>query len=223
MSRPETERELIERAQSLAGLRLGHLAKQYGWEVPRDLRRHKGWVGRLMERALGVEVGNAAAADFAHLGVELKTIPVDGRGSPQESTFVCSVELAAPDEESWETSVACQKLTRVLWIPVLAFPSLPIGHRLIGAPLLWSPSPRQEAQLRQDWEAHMELIRWGYVESISAHDGQILQIRPKGATSASRTWGVGPGGEAVLTAPRAFYLRASFTAAILRENFALPS
>lgn len=212
----------MERARRLAGLRLGHLAARYQWEVPENLRRHKGWVGRLMEEVLGVVEGNVAAADFAHLGIELKTIPVDFRGHPLESTFVCSVELAAPDELTWETSVARQKLSRVLWIPVLASPSVPVGHRLIGTPLLWSPSLREEALLRRDWEGHMEVIRQGYADSITAHDGQILQIRPKGARSSSRTWGVGPGGDAIMTAPRAFYLRASFTGAILREHFAMP-
>lgn len=210
------------RAQHLAGLRLGHLAERYRREVPQDLRRHKGWIGRLIEDALGVECGNAAGADFAHLGVELKTIPVDASGVPRESTFICSVELAAPDETSWEVSVARQKLAQVLWIPILAPSTMPVAHRLVGAPLLWAPSQQQEARLRHDWEGHMEVIRQGYAESITAYDGDVLQIRPKGAHAASRTWGVGPAGSVVLMAPRAFYLRASFTRRILQENFALP-
>ncbi len=218
---PESTDLLLQRARSLAGLRIGHIAESQGKTVPSQLNRHKGWIGRLLEDALGADGGNARAADFGHLGVELKTIPVTAEGRPRETTFVGSVELAAPDEITWETSSTRAKLSRVLWIPILATPNLPIAHRMIGTPLLWSPSPSEEESLARDWNSHMAVIRQGYVEHITAHDGEVLQIRPKGANAQSRTWSIDADGEAILTAPRAFYLRTSFTGAILRRNFAL--
>lgn len=210
----------MKRARRIAGLRLAHLADRLEVPVPPDLRRHKGWIGRLLEDALGADGGNAAAADFSALGIELKTIPVDRDGAPRETTFVCSVPLAEPDEVCWETSTTREKLDTVLWIPILDAEA-GVGDRLIGSPLMWSPSTARRDQLARDWKAHMDVIRRGRVDEITAADGQVLQIRPKGASADSRTWTVGPGGGSVLTLPRGFYLRRSFTAAILRDHFAI--
>lgn len=219
--RPRTTTELMDRARSLAGLRLAHLAADLDRDVPPDLRRHKGWIGRLFEDALGADGGSAARADFDQLGIELKTIPVDRTGTPRESTFVCSVPLAEPDEVRWKTSTARHKLEHILWIPVLSDEAATVGDRLVGSPLLWSPSPSQRQLLRDDWQQHLDVIRRGYVDEITAHDGRILQIRPKGASADSRTWSIGPDGESMLTHPRAFYLRTKFTASILRRHFAI--
>lgn len=217
---PKSTQDLLENARAIAGLRLGHLARRLEWSVPGDLRRHKGWIGRLLETALGADAGNASV-DFAGLGVELKTIPVDRRGRPRETTFVCSVPLASPDETSWETSRTRTKLETVLWIPILNGDDLAIGDRLVGSPLLWSPSPSEERLLAEDWREHLDVIRRGCVDEITARDGRALQIRPKGADADSTTWTVGPDGDAVLTQPRAFYLRTSFTASVLERYFAV--
>ena len=211
----------MDRARSLAGLRLAHLASSVGCEAPENLRRHKGWVGRLLEATLGADATNASAADFTELGIELKTIPVDRQGRPRETTFVCSVPLAHPDETTWQTSSTKKKLSQVLWIPILCDDELDVAGRMVGSPLLWSPTPHQEHLLVTDWRDHLDVIRRGYVDSITARDGQVLQIRPKGASADSRTWSVGPDGQSILTNPRAFYLRATFTGAILKRHFAL--
>lgn len=210
----------MDRARSIAGLRLAHLAGRLDRPVPPDLRRHKGWIGRLLEDTLGADGSNAAAADFSTLGIELKTIPVDRDGSPRETTFVCSVPLAEPDEVCWQNSVARAKLDCVLWIPILDGDAA-VGDRLVGSPLLWSPTDDQRRRLVDDWRGHLEAIRQGRVDNITAADGDILQIRPKGASADSLTWTVGPDGGSVMTLPRGFYLRRSFTASLLRSYFAI--
>ncbi len=219
-SPPRSTKELLTTARSIAGLRLGHLASELDWPVPDDLRRHKGWVGRLLEHVLGADAANSSTEDFAQLGVELKTIPVDRGGSPKETTFVCSVPLAHPDEVCWKSSHTRQKLATVLWVPILHHGDLSVGDRLVGSPLLWSPHPEEEQLLADDWREHLDVIRRGGVDDITARDGKALQIRPKGATANSTTWSVDAGGNSVLTQPRAFYLRTWFTAAILKRHFA---
>ena len=217
---PSTIDELVLRARAFAGLRLGHVAAELDLAVPADLRRHKGWVGRLFEQILGADGGSRAGADFARLGVELKTIPVNRAGRPLETTFVCSVPLANPDDVTWKTSTAYDKLKQVLWIPVLAEPDLRIADRMVGTALLWSPSPPQHRLLADDWRAHLDTIRRGYVENITADDGVALQIRPKAASASSQTWCTGPDGESIMTLPRGFYLRRSFTESLLAEHLA---
>src|SRR5688572_5579121 len=138
---PETEQELLARARALSGLCLAELAARFQTPVPPDLRRAKGWVGALLERALGASAGSRAAPDFEHLGIELKTLPVDARGRPLESTFVCTIPLAEIGEVEWAASRVRRKLARVLWMPVEGERRLAVGVRRLGAPLLWQLTP----------------------------------------------------------------------------------
>jgi DNA mismatch repair protein MutH len=219
---PSTEAELRERAAWLAGRTIGELAAALGMGAPPTGVRGKGKVGGLIEKALGAESGNAAAPDFPRLGVELKTIPVDARGVPRESTFVCTISLADAERSEWETSVACAKLRHVLFVPIAFGSDESSQARTIAAPLFWRPTPSQEAVLRADFEDAMGVIGAGGIEAVTARAGRWLQVRPKAATGRVRTISFGPEGEWIATVPRGFYLRASFTRALLEDPAALP-
>lgn len=218
---PQSETELERRARRIAGVPLAALAAELGQTLPHDLRRHKGWVGQLIETVLGASAGSAALPDFASIGVELKTVPVDRRGLPRESTYVCTVPLEATGE-TWDSCWLRRKLARVLWLPIEADRDIPLGERRVGSALLWSPSGAEEAMLRRDWEELMERVSLGELDQISARHGEVLQIRPKAADSRALRHAVNSHGEHTLTNPRGFYLRAAFTAAILRRHFVLP-
>jgi DNA mismatch repair protein MutH len=217
---PRTEAELLERAGRIAGCTLAELADVHDLEVPPDFRHAKGWVGRLIELCLGASAGNKPAPDFERLGVELKTIPIGADGLPRETTYVCRVPLADIEELSWETSRVYKKLRRVLWVPVAAVPDIPIGQRPVGQALLWSPEGEAGQALRDDWAAHTETIRLGFIDDLNASDGRFLQIRPKAAHSGKLTWAPGRDGGSILTLPRGYYLRREFTSQILEENYA---
>lgn len=219
---PESERELLERARALAGQRLGDLAAKQGRRSPPDLRRAKGWAGQLLERALGASAASRPKPDFELLAVELKTLPVDARGRPCESTFVCTIPLREVADLEWEGSPVWAKLRRVLWVPIQGERHILPAERRIGEPLLWSPSKSEEADLRFDWEELAGIIGRGDVETITAHAGKWLQVRPKAASSRSRRRGTDRDGAAVDVIPRGFYLRATFTARLLEQNYLLP-
>lgn len=216
---PQSEEELLKRCQALAGLSLQQLAEQFDLEVPQNLKRHKGWVGQLIELALGADAQSLAEPDFRAIGVELKTLPVDLQGKPRESTYVCTVPLEEGIESSWKNSWICRKLARVLWLPVEADPTLPLPSRRIGSAMLWSPGEEEEAQLQQDWEELTEMICMGELEQITARMGTVLQIRPKAANSRVRCRSIGAGGEAILTNPRGYYLRPGFTHQLLQRYY----
>jgi DNA mismatch repair protein MutH len=219
---PRTELELLQSAQALAGLSLGELAERLGLGVPADLRRAKGFVGGLLERALGASAGSRALPDFPELCIELKTLPVDRGGMPLESTFVCTIPLAAIGDVEWDDSRVRRKLLRVLWVPVEGERAIPVGARRIGQPLLYRLTPEDEAELRRDWEELAGLIGRGHVESLTGHLGRSLQIRPKAAHSRARRIGFDAEGVPFAALPRGFYLRASFTRALLSRHYALP-
>lgn len=220
---PETVAELVDRARRLAGHPLASIATRLGVDVPADQTRAKGWVGQILECALGAALGARARAapDFESLGVELKTIPVDARGQPRQSTYVTRVPLGLMSRLRWEDSLVRRKLARVLWLPVEAEPSIPLGARRVGNPLLWQLDAASEADLRADWDDLAALIAAGYVESLTGHRGRALQVRPKAASARARTWGRDAEGAPMRTLPRGFYLRRRFTAAILERHFAL--
>lgn len=215
--KPQTEQALLERAKQIAGLTLGELATELHISVPPNLKRDKGWVGTLIEIALGASAGSKAEQDFSHLGIELKTIPINAAGKPLETTFVSLAPLVQNTGITWENSHVKHKLSKVLWIPVEGERQLPLAQRHIGAPILWQPNARQAQQLRQDWEELMEYIVLGQLDKINARLGEVLQLRPKGANSRALTKGIGPHGELINTLPLGFYLRKNFTEEILQD------
>lgn len=218
---PANEHTLLERAQVLAGYTLAELAAQANLPLPANLKRDKGWIGVLLERFLGASAGSKPEQDFPDIGVELKTIPIDDRGWPLETTFVSVAPLTGNSGVTWESSHVRHKLARVLWIPVEGSREIPLGERHIGTPLIWSPSPEEEELLRRDWEELMDLIVLGKVESITARHGEVLQLRPKGANSKALTQAIGEFGQPIMTLPRGFYLKKTFTGPLLARHFHL--
>lgn len=212
---PQTLEQLLAQAQSIAGLTFGELADELHIPVPIDLKRDKGWVGMLLERALGATAGSKAEQDFSHLGVELKTLPINAEGYPLETTFVSLAPLVQNSGVKWENSHVRHKLSCVLWMPIEGSRHIPLRERHIGAPILWKPTAEQERQLKQDWEELMDLIVLGKLEQITARIGEVMQLRPKGANSRAVTKGIGKNGEIIDILPLGFYLRKEFTAQIL--------
>ncbi|MFT6899286.1 MAG: DNA mismatch repair protein MutH [Paraglaciecola sp.] len=216
---PGSVSELERRAAQLAGLTLGELAEIANVRVPKDFKREKGWTGQLLELALGAQAGSKAEQDFPALGVELKTIPIDTNGNPLETTYVCFAPLLGVAGLEWGQSNVKNKLNTVLWVPIDGRRAIPPGERMIATPFLWSPTDEQEQWLRQDWEELMGMIAMGEIDSITARQGQYMQLRPKAADGKALTDAVGSHGQLVKTRPRGFYLRKEFTQKILTDYF----
>jgi DNA mismatch repair protein MutH len=216
---PESESVLLARAQELSGLSLARVAERYGRAVPPDLRRAKGFVGSLLEHALGATASSRAAPDFEALGIELKSLPIGKDGSPCESTFVCTIDLVRIADVEWQASLVKRKLSRVLFVPVEGDRALPVGARRVGTPFVWAPSAEDEAALRFDWEELAGIIGRGDAEAITGHIGRHLQVRPKAKDASARRRGVDADGMPYAALPRGFYLRASFTGKLLLEHF----
>ncbi|EKN6173234.1 DNA mismatch repair endonuclease MutH, partial [Yersinia enterocolitica] len=165
--------------------------------------------------------GSKPEQDFANIGIELKTIPISAQGKPLETTFVCVAPLTGNSGITWESSHVRHKLARVLWVPVEGERQIPLAQRRVGAPLLWSPNEEEEELLRRDWEELMDLIVLGKVETITARHGEVLQLRPKAANSRALTEAIGEHGQPIMTLPRGFYLKKTFTGPMLARHFLL--
>ena len=212
---PEDLTELALRAARLEGRSIDALTRHEGGalvEASESMLRRKGKTGQLIERALGASAGSRPLPDFVSLGVELKTVPVDARGRPQESTFVCSFRVSDIERSSWAESGLRAKLAHVLFVPIVGRGP----HRTIGRPCFWRPTAAQEAALRADFESLVERIVQGNIETLTAHHGRWLQVRPKAAHGRVRTLAYGLDDEPIATIPRGFYLRARCVGALLR-------
>tara|TARA_B100001750_G_C15361432_1_gene522430 strand:- start:169 stop:846 length:678 start_codon:yes stop_codon:yes gene_type:complete len=215
---PLTEDALLDRAHLVAGHTIGELAERAAIAVPREMRRAKGLAGQLLERYLGADAGSRAEPDFTALRIELKTLPVH-EGKPKESTFVSSIELDALADTDFEDSPVWHKLRRILWMPVEADPSVPLPLRHFGSPILWSPSPSERRVLQDDYERVATLVLAGRIDELDGHLGDALQVRPKAAHGGVRERAPEGLGGYQWTGPRGFYLRPTFTAAILHAAF----
>lgn len=221
---PRNEAELLDRARALAGLRLGALARELGSPLPPKTASAKGWAGAMLEVALGATAGNLPQPDFEGLGVELKSIPIDDRGLPRESTYVCRAPSVVAPGATWAQSVVWRKLRRVLWLPIEAAGPIPLTERRIGWAFLWSPTAHEAAQFGADWEELTGLLATGRRAEISARLGTLLQLRPKAADARERAPALDESGAPGRALPCGFYLRARFTRGLLsRQGGATPA
>lgn len=211
--------ELLDRATALAGRSLEEIATEIEFTLPANFQQNKGWQGQLLELILGTTAGCRPEPDFMHLGVELKTIPVNHRGKPLESTYVSMVPLSQHTNLTFIDSEITRKLSCVLWIPIAAEKHIAIPERRIGMPLLWRPSQTEWQLLQADWEELMQMIIIGQLDKITARMGDCLQIRPKALDGQSLCYSYNSDGERNLTLPRGFYLRPSFTHQILCNQY----
>ena len=201
---------------------LGEIALNASVQVPDDLKRNKGWVGLLLEQVLGASASSRPEPDFPHLGIELKTLPINSMGKPLETTFVCVAPLTGLVGINWQNCWLRKKLSKVLWVPVICdTPSdkkIPLAQRRIGCAFIWSPSAEEEQLLAMDWQELTDMIVLGEVEKIHGKHGQVLQLRPKAANSKAKTQAFDRHGKPFMTLPRGFYLKIPFTQTILTKN-----
>ena len=216
---------LLRHARALIGVNLADLADGLGLPAPAGRVRTKGWSGQIIERELGVDTGGARGPDFAALGIELKTVPVDARQEPLESTAVCQIDPIAIAADSWATSYVRHKLGRVLWVALqVPGPTAPVGERTVAAVCLWSPSPEEEAVLAADFEGFVrDYFRRGRAAEITGHQGRALQVRPKGRDAADLRRAYDAGGNPVQIGKCGFYLRPAFVGRILRASAGHPA
>jgi len=208
--------QLQTAVKSIAGLSLAEVATAHNIKIPDNLLHNKGWVGQLIETALGVVNNSRPEPDFPELGIELKTLPLTLKRQPKESTYVCMAPLTDLTGLNFKDSVLSHKLAQVLWIPIEADKHIPLHQRRIGQGIFWQPNPQQLQLLAEDFQDITDQIALGKVEQITAHQGQVVQLRPKAANSKVLTEAIGPEGEKIMTLPRGFYLRPSFTQSILK-------
>lgn len=214
---PQNLQELVRQCQQMQYKSLGQLANELALKPPSSLNNAKGWIGQLIENYLGASAASRALPDFPHLGIELKTIPVNQKHRPLESTYVCTVQTNATTQ-NWRESWVYQKLRQVLWVPIQGEKSVPIQDRIVLKPILWQMDHAYEQILKCDWEELMEMMQLGIAKNLTARFGTYLHIRPKAANSKVLIEYTDINGIKTKIVPKGFYLRQAFTENILLDR-----
>ena len=215
---PQNFDELIANLNFIVGKSLTELAEFAKIPVPIDTLHGKGFTGELIEKCLGASAANQSIPDFPELGLELKSIPVDDNLCPLESTFLCYAPLTGIRHYSFESSPLYSKITRVLFVLIRASRELDFSQRVVLGYFFYTPSEDELNTVRNDFNELYELVKTGNVEKINARIGQIIQMRPKGASGKVLTECIGPNGEIIRTRPRGFYMRRAFTQKLIQQN-----
>ena len=163
---PESINILQNRATLLAGKTVAEIASMQGKSIPENLVQAKGWMGEVLESALGASAGNKAQPDFVNLGIELKTLPINRQGKPLESTYVTTLPLTIRRTITWRESEVYAKLKHVLWIPIISERNMPVCERVIANPFLWQLPTEDEAILATDWQEIIDMVALGQITQL---------------------------------------------------------
>lgn len=224
---------ILNKANSLRGYSVDELTKFLQLKTNKmqssNLLHTKGFTGQLVELLLGATAKSKPLPDFPELGLEIKTLPINIKGFPLETTYVCTAPLLpkikinknnelTSGHFDFETSVVYKKLKKVLWMPIIVIDkqddTATQSNRVIGSSFIWEPSIKELDLIKTDWLELTEMLYMGELDRLTSHYGEVLQIRPKAANSSVTTKAIGPDGEITYSLPRGYYLRTCFTSKI---------
>ncbi len=218
---PKSLLELKERLDNIVGKSIAELARELEVPLPANLKNAKGFNGELLEIALGADARKLPIPDFPNLLIELKTIPVDERRMPLESTFICHLNLGKRPLNNFFESLLYKKISLILFVAIEGSKAIAKPQRRILAYYLFKPDAKTLSVIRDDYEEVMEQISLGRAHELNARMGTIVQVRPKGASGRELVPYINESGETGLTRPRGFYFRANFTKSICKNMFRL--
>lgn len=215
---PKTLGQLLAYCQAIAGKTVAQVAQKHAVELIDNLQFNRGWLGNLIELALGAQAGSKPTQDFIELGVELKTLAITPTGGAKSDVFVSSLPTNSYMMQAWETSHVFYKLKKILFVPVESNPEVPLGQRRIGKAFFWSPNAQELEQMRQDWELIMQILTQHDYNALKSNVGKLLCVRVKALNSKQNVASKDLDGFNLNLPPLSFYLRRSFLNEILKTK-----
>lgn len=214
---PTTLDELKSRLERIKGFTLGELASALDLPCPTNSTKAKGYAGELVELLLGADANNLPVPDFTHLGIELKTMPINRDFEPLETTYLCHAPLTSVRGIDFFSSVLYAKVRMILFVFILAEREMNLPDRRIIDYYLFAPDEHELAQIKADYDELMDMVTEGQAQQITARIGTMVQMRPKCADGRQVVPCVTADGSFGWTRPRGFYLRRDFNQNICRR------
>ena len=108
---PKTEKELLNKAYGLTGVKILDFCSLFNKFFDKNFINSKGYIGKILEIYLGASGGNMPIPDFPNLDIELKTIPLSKRMYPKGNLKVCSTSmLPSINNYEWDSSIVKLKI-----------------------------------------------------------------------------------------------------------------
>jgi len=213
--RTATAAEILERAREMVGRTLGDLVPRAAREgAIRSGGRTRGEVGSYVEAWFGIPQNSRQEADFPGAGIELKSVPVAGKGhaaTVKERLVLSMIDYEDLATEQWADATLRGKLDRLLLVFYRWSEETEIADFLIERVHLWSPDERQLAFMELDWLEVQDKVLAGEAHELSESDGLILGAATKGADgSKTRT----QPRSSIPAKPRAWALKQPFMRAL---------
>lgn len=137
----------------------------------------KGKVGQLIETHIfGVQSNSRPEPDFIDAGVELKVVPLISKSKGlgvKERTKICSINYDTLVNETWETSHARGKLTKVLMV-FYEYNSEDVGSCRIVKCHLYEPDMTDQEIFEADWKKVLNYVKAGEAHKLSESIAKAL-------------------------------------------------
>src|SRR4051812_1018991 len=176
-----TEAEILARARTLEGLRLGQLGFEFS--ALEGAGRHE--VGHAIESFFDIPRNSRSEADFPGANIELKVVPLCKRSNgltTKERTVLSMIDFNRIVLETWDTATVREKL-KILFVFFEHIDGRPKAEFPVRRVVLWEPDDEVAALLKTDWERVRTKIRRGLAHELSESDGRIMGPCTKGADS----------------------------------------
>jgi DNA mismatch repair protein MutH len=210
----EFERAMLAKLRAVEGKTIVDVATRVGMTVGRD----KSAAARVVRHVLG-QKSKGRHGDFERFGVELKTVPIDHRGRPVESTSFPSFVHEEIQFETWPDSDLLGRLNRILFVPIRRSKGQPQGQGVLQRAFFWSPPERDLVEISLEWERYRALISAGRARDLpKASETVFIHVRPKARNAQDRE--MAPGGFEVIR--KSFWLNSGYVERIIREHGARP-
>lgn len=209
--------DLLRVYTEIQGIPFRELAETLGYDISKDPKSMKSAAGDIAELVAGKKPDSLPQADLSEFDIEVKTVPLDLRGYPRENTKITALNYASLLTEEWATSHVYEKVRVVLFVPIVKEETNRPDSWYVRSPFIWMPSRDQLGVMREDWETIQEMVQSG--EQLAASVGQYLIANTSGQGRGrdARTYQLADG-RTIEVKTRAFFLRKSFVAEILKAN-----
>ncbi|QJC37911.1 hypothetical protein GJU03_02050 [Enterobacteriaceae endosymbiont of Donacia bicoloricornis] len=188
------------------------------YKISNNSKNDKGLIGKLIEFYLiGKKHNHKSNQDIPYLGIEIKTITINLNNKIINDIFICSLPLVNKNVLCFYKSKLYNKLSKILWIPIIRDINIPFFKRKIGKPFFWVPTINDKIKLNYDWNNLIKLLILGKIKNINSYNGYILSIKNKG-NKKSFTKTINHLGKIISIFPKALYFKKKFLNSLLRNN-----
>lgn len=209
--------DLLRVYTEIQGIPFRELAETLGYDISKDPTSMKSAAGDIAELVAGKKPDSLPQADLSEFDIEVKTVPLDLTGHPRENTKITALNYTNLLREKWETSHVYEKVRVVLFVPIVKEDTKRPEAWYVRSPFIWMPSRDQFDVLRKDWETIRRMVRVGEQLTAKVGDYLIANTSGQGKGRDVRSYEL-TDGRRIEVKTRAFFLRKTFVAEILKAN-----